>query len=285
MRREPPPNLRSLEARLRNLARDLGLPEGRVRRMVGVVAVGQMLEGIQAGLIKGATNLELRLGTARTRVSSDLDMVRRSSLAEFRDRLALALREGWAGFSGRLVDEGAIPVPTPEGYRPHRFRLKLEFHGRGFGTVLVEVAMAELLGADEFGEVVHPREPEGWFETLGLPPPRPIPVLPLSHQLVQKIHACTAPDDDRWINDRAHDLVDLQLGFELFDGSLVDLQGIARRLFAERKRHPWPPTATLRSRWPELYAAAADGLSVSASVEEAVTWLNQQIARIGRAGR
>jgi hypothetical protein len=274
-----------LEARLRNLARDLGLPEGRVRRMIGVVVVGQMLDGMRAGLIKGATNLELRLGTARTRVSSDLDLVRRSDLAEFRARLTLALREGWAGFSGRLIDEGEIPAPMPDGYRPHRFRLKLEFYGHSFCTVLVEVAAAELLRADERGEIIHPSEPESWFETLGLPLPRPIAVLPLSHQLAQKIHACTAPNDEHWVNDRAHDLVDLQLGFELFEGSLAELQRVARRLFAARKRHSWPPTATLRSRWADLYNEAAASLSVRASAEEAVAWLNQQIARIDGAGK
>ncbi len=41
-----------------------------------------MLADSGAGIIRGATNLELRIGTEQTRVSSDLDIVRRSTISE-----------------------------------------------------------------------------------------------------------------------------------------------------------------------------------------------------------
>lgn len=73
-----------------------------------------MLAESGAGIIKGATNLELRIGTTGTRVSSDLDTVRLGSPESFRDLLAEALLAGWNGFTGRLVDKGPINAPVPE---------------------------------------------------------------------------------------------------------------------------------------------------------------------------
>lgn len=87
MSRTAPPNLRSLEARIRNLAREQELPEGRVRRLIGIVVVGQLLARTEAAAIKGASNLEIRIGTRQARVSSDLDTVRRHSLDAFREQI------------------------------------------------------------------------------------------------------------------------------------------------------------------------------------------------------
>jgi hypothetical protein len=64
MTREPPSNSRSLSDRIRNLSRAHGLAEGRVRRLLGVVVIGQLLVRTDAAVLKGATNLEVRLGTA-----------------------------------------------------------------------------------------------------------------------------------------------------------------------------------------------------------------------------
>ena len=166
--------------------------------------------------VKGATNLEVRLGTARARVSSDLDAVRRRSLVRFRDDLAVALRDGWSGFAGTLIDAGQIPTPT----------------------------------------------------------------LALDQQIAQKLHACTAPDQPDWINDRAHDLVDLQLAFDLCDGTLAQIRRAATRLFASRRLHAWPPQVTPRQGWDERYRQEAQGLDVAATLDEAINWTNNPIAAI-----
>lgn len=143
MTRERPTNATSLAARLRNLCRDRGVPEGRARRLFAVVVVGQILARTGVGVIKGATNLEVRIGTARTRASSDLDTVRRGSLEEFRDLLAETLRTGWAGFSGVIADHGPIDTPAPAVYQPHRLRMRLSYRAGNFASIDIEVSPEE----------------------------------------------------------------------------------------------------------------------------------------------
>lgn len=279
MSRPPPPNLRSLEARLRNLARECELPEGRLRRLIAITAIGQLLARTGAAVVKGASNIEVRIGTRGARVSSDLDMVRRQTLEDFRDRIAEALRAGWDAFTGTLIDEGEIRIPAQGVYRPHRFRAKLQFHGRDFGTVVIEVAPEEA-GAVQLVDPVAVSDAEVWFTQLGLSVPGPIPTLPLEHQIAQKLHACTSPDADEWINDRAHDLIDLQLALRVYKGSLAEIREVAVRLFAARRQHAWPPVITGREGWAMRYAAEAQGLNVHENLDEAVAWANQLVAQI-----
>lgn len=194
MTRTPPSSLRSLDARLRNLARDQAVPERRVRRLIAIVVLGQLLARIGFAAIKGASNIEIRLGTRSTRVSSDLDTVCRVAVDRFRDEFATALRAGWAGFTGVLVDDGEITTAAPDGYRPHRYRARLEYRGGPFGTVTVEVAPEEVDGLTVV-EPIAVYDAEDWFNQLGLPAPQLVPTLPLTHQITQKLHACTTPDE------------------------------------------------------------------------------------------
>ncbi|MBA2317657.1 MAG: nucleotidyl transferase AbiEii/AbiGii toxin family protein [Euzebyales bacterium] len=218
MTRPPPSNATSLAARLRNVCRDHAIPEGRARRLLGVVVVGQLLARTGVGVVKGATNLEVRVGTARTRVSSDLDTVRRASLEEFRDRLAESLRVGWEGFTGVVADRGPVDTPAPAAYRPHRLRVRLMYRGGDFASFTIEVSPEEI-GALGEPEAITSQEAVGWCEALGLPTQASIPALPLAHQVAQKLHACTAPDTDDWTNDRVHDLVDLQIAMDGYSGT------------------------------------------------------------------
>lgn len=246
MTRTPPSNVRSLETRLRNLARAHAVPERRVRRLIGIVVLGQFLANTGCAAIKGASNIEIRLGTRSTRVSSDLDTVRQVAIDKFRDEFAAALREGWAGFTGVLVDDDEIATPAPDGYRPHRYRAKLDYQGGPFGTVTVEVG-AEEIGGLSRAEAITAHDAADWFDELGLPAPLPVPTLPLAHQIAQKLHACTTTDTDTWVNDRAHDLVDLQLAARVYRASMTELREVAARLFAARKAHTWPPQVTART--------------------------------------
>ena len=43
--------------------------------------------------------------------------------------------------------------------------------------------------------------------------------------------------------------------------------------------HAWPPELIAYSGWDTLYAEAADGLDVLPTVDEAVPWANEFIAR------
>jgi hypothetical protein len=98
------------------------------------------------------------------------------------------------------------------------------------------------------------------------------------HQIAQKLHAVSGPGSLR-----AHDLVDLQLleGSCVFDDAQVG--ALCARLFRLRKAHEWPPTIVVSEGWDELYRAGVGDLSVLPSVDEAVTWVNQYVARLNAA--
>lgn len=282
MTRPAPSNATSLAARLRNLCRDHDIPEGRVRRLLGVVVVGQLLARTGVGVVKGATNLEVRVGTARTRVSSDLDTIRRGSLEEFRDRLAEASRTGWNGFTGVVADRGPIDTPAPVAYRPHRLRVRLLYQGGDFTSLTIEVSPEEI-GALAEAEAITSQEVIGWCEALGLPTPASIPALPLAHQVAQKLHACTAPDTGDWTNDRVHDLVDLQIALDDYIGDYRDIKAAAVRLFSYRNGHPWPPSVTARGGWADRYSLEAADLDVIPNLDAAIAWTNELVARIDGA--
>lgn len=140
------------------------------------------------------------------------------------------------------------------------------------------------LGHDEIGSTRHPEwriadDIVEWFDQLGLPTPDPIPVLAVEHQVAQKLHACTSINARTGQNERAHDLVDLQL---LMQEGAVDFVAIgvtAARLFAARRKQTWPPTVVAYDRWDTIYAEAADGLDVLDNLEDAIAWANDLIAR------
>lgn len=104
------------------------------------------------------------------------------------------------------------------------------------------------------------------FSRLGLPSPEPIPLLPVDHQMAQKLHACT------WLdrygrNDRAHDLVDLQLLVREEAPDLAAVGTTARGLFESRRAQSWPPTVAGHDQRDTLYATAAECLDVFGTVE------------------
>lgn len=235
-------------------------------------------------MIKGATSLEVRLGVIATRASSDLDAVRTLDLDQFRATVEDALGEGWQGFSGRLVDSGPIHAPIPDTYQPYRFHIKLDYHGRPFATVELEVAAPEAGALDATDSVALDAQTQQWFNTIGLDPPARLPLLPLPHQIAQKLHACTTPDTSKWTNDRSHDLVDLQLVWSLVDDDMLAATAtVAPRLFAARQRHPWPPVATPRAGWQEQYRNDAADLPVLQDLDEAIAWTNTFIESIDQA--
>jgi hypothetical protein len=107
----PPPNLKALEQRIRNLEND---DTNSLRRQVtmAMVVVGQMLP---EGAVKGGTAMALRYGRADSRFTQDLDAARVHPLTDFLDDFEASLARGWAGFSGRVVDR---KPPRPPGIPP-----------------------------------------------------------------------------------------------------------------------------------------------------------------------
>jgi hypothetical protein len=282
-RRERPANLRSLITRIENLARDRDRPVRRIQRAIANTIVGQLLP---PGVVKGGTAMKVRVGERSSRFTPDLDAARSSSLSleEYLAQLDERLGTGWQGFTGTLR---ALPAPrpadVPDDYVMQPFEIRLSFEGRHWLTVPFELGRDEV-GSTDQAEVVLAADILELFAAIGLPAPAPIPVLALEHQVAQKLHACTAINARTGRNDRAHDLVDLQLLDQEETIDLAAVDAIGRRLFAARRSHPWPPLVRSYDGWQSLYAAAAEGLAVLATVESAVAWANDLIARAEQAG-
>lgn len=113
------------------------------------------------------------------------------------------------------------------------------------------------------------------FEALGFPRPNAIPLMPLPFQIAQKLHGVTSPG-----NDRARDLIDLQLIMSLFVIDMEATADVCRRLFKYRRRQPWPPQISKGTSWDALYTEQRGSLPVLPTADEAVAWANALIARL-----
>ncbi len=150
----PPPTMVSLKQRLQNACNALDIAEPRARRQLAVIFVGQMLGrlgGVAA--IKGATNIEARLGVQGTRVSRDLDTTVAMEADRFTAELRSLLDAGWAGFTGTLSSPQEIRAPVPAAYRPTRFTVKVRSGTRGSGTR--GSGTRRCTGYEDEGEDVH----------------------------------------------------------------------------------------------------------------------------------
>jgi len=275
--RSAPTNLESLNKRIRNEAGVSQRTEQRLRVAIANTVIGQMLP---PGVVKGGASLTIRMGEAGSRFSSDLDAsrTRDHSIDGYIAALEQKLRSGWAGFSGRVAHgKAATPLGVPPEYVMSPFSLKLDYRGSSWLTMTFELGHDEVGSTDTQTLRIAPGI-VGLFDRIGLPEPQAIPVLVVEHQMVQKLHACTTTDRNG-SNDRAHDLVDLQLLFRDDPPDLTRLNNIGKRLFAARRRHAWPPQVQVWPNWPELYRDDAEDLPVLGTVEEAVVWTNDLIDR------
>ncbi|WP_407319022.1 nucleotidyl transferase AbiEii/AbiGii toxin family protein [Isoptericola halotolerans] len=271
---DAPPNVRSLEQRLRNLEGDEGLA---LRRRVGMalVVVGQMLP---EGAIKGGSAMALRYGRG-TRFTQDLDAARVQPLARFRRDLEDSLAAGWAGFTGRLVEKAAPRPPSvPSAYVMQPFDIKLAYRGRSWCSVKFE------LGHNEIGDAEEPElhladDLRRLLTEVGLEPPRPVRVMRIDHQIAQKLHAVSEPGSER-----ARDLVDLQLLEKDEELDLLQVRATCLRLFEYRRRQVWPPTIAVNEGWDTLYEAATEDVDVLRHVDGAVAWAESSVQRIADAG-
>lgn len=274
----PPTNLRSLTTRIDNLARQEGRPVRRIQRAVANTVVGQMLP---PGVVKGGTTMKLRVGETSSRFTPDLDVARAAglSLDDYLAQLGDRLAAGWGAFTGTVTElEGPQPEGVPEEYVMQPFEIRLAYQSRHWLTVPFELGRDEI-GSTEREDRRIADDIVEMFEALGLDPPAPISVLAVDHQVAQKLHACTSINPRTGGNERAHDPVDLQILEQEEQIDFVIVGTTARRLFAARRSHPWPPTVVAYERWATIYHEAADGLDVLDNVEDAVAWANAFIAR------
>jgi hypothetical protein len=269
----PPRHVVALNQRMKNLEEDETLAFRR-RTTMALVVIGQMLP---EGAVKGGSAMALRYGSS-TRFTRDLDAARTGGLATFRADFEERLREGWGGFTGRLLDRKA-PKPTgiPAAYVMKPFDVKLDYEGKPWCTVPFELGHNEIGDADDPEYALAPSISE-MFTSVGLPAPDPVAVMPADHQIAQKIHASTVAGSDR-----ARDLVDLQLLGAREKLDLATVRATCIRLFDYRGAHTWPPSVVEGRGWVTLYAEAAEGLDVLPDVAPAIEWLSKFIARIDQA--
>lgn len=245
------------------------------RNLMANAIVGQMLP---SGVIKGGSALSLRFGDKGTRFTSDLDTARSGEIGVFLDALGAKLEEGWEGFTGRIVPmTPASPKDVPPHYVMQPFEIKLSYNGKSWFTVRLEVGHNEIGDADEV-EYGLADDVATLFEKVGLPCPDPSPLMPLHHQISQKLHGATEPGSRR-----AHDLIDLQI---IVSGEKIDYKKTKQtciRLFKYRQMQTWPPTVVEHEGWSELYQAQLRSDNVLTDIGEAVKWANDLIARISEA--
>lgn len=265
-----PASLRFLEQRIRNFE---GSDRVALRRRVSMalVVVGQRLPG---GAVKGGSAMALRYGRD-SRFTRDLDAARVQSLDRFRRDLEEALSQGWAGFTGRLIEKTAPrPPAVPTANVMHPFEIKLDYRGRSWCTVPFELGHNEIGDADE--PESHLADSLGTlFTEVGLEEPEPVPVMRVDHQIAQKLHAISGEGSER-----VRDLVDLQL---LDSGEHLDLRSVAAtcvRLFGYRRQQLWSPSIVTGEHWDTLYMAATEGLDVLPGVEDAIVWVNDFVQRL-----
>jgi hypothetical protein len=247
----------------------------QIRIIMANTIIGQALP---KGAVKGGSALKLRYGNVETRFTRDLDAARGIELDTFIQELGDALGVGWNDFTGKVVSRApASPKGVPGEYIMKPFDIKLEYNGKPWITVPLEIGHDEIGDTAEPEYVISPDIVEVFIE-LGFPAPNPIPLMPIHHQIAQKLHALSVPG-----NERAHDLVDLQLiaKHEQLDYPLI--KETCKRLFRSRNAQLWYPTIAKEHSWESLYSKQSSGLEVIKSLDDAIDWINDLIGRIDRA--
>lgn len=269
-----PNSMRHLDDAIRRVCANSGNDYVRIRTLMANAVVAQMLP---SGVVKGGSAIKMRFGNAVTRFTTDLDTATASDPDAYIAELASSLREGWEGFTGVVViREPAHPEGVPSEYVMRPYDVKLSYKGKPWCTVPLEVGHNEIGDAD-VADWVELEEVTRLFGSMGFPCLGKVPLMPLTHQIAQKIHAVSGGGD------RARDLVDLQL---IMSNETIDLsavKGICIRLFNYRNKQAWPPVIEKGRNWDSIYAAQAESCPVEPNVDKAIEWANDLIARIDRA--
>lgn len=281
-----PPNLTSINSRVRNLANDAETDEGRVRHSVAIAVICDFMEDITLSdhderlLLKGGTAMRLRFGLEKARFSKDLDAMLRGEVVPFLERLRERGRDPYCGWTFEVTKEQAIEVPGMVA-KPRRADVKLAYQGKPYSTVRLELAPEEGTAAEE-----HDVAASDELEALGFRTgAKARHLLAVRYQVAQKMHACTTPRHDGKPNDRAHDLIDLALLEELTRTALARTRQACIEIFGLRATQ-WPPTVLPEHGWEAQYAKQVLGLegSVPPNLTEAVVAIQRLVDDIDAAG-
>jgi hypothetical protein len=279
--------LRSLRDRLTQAAQRQGVVFGRLQRHVAMIVVAQFAamltddSGAPLLLVKGGSSLELRRGIPDSRTSKDFDTVARRDIETVHEQLADAGETGWEGFTATFTVPEEIDVPGMP-VKPRRFTAKLSYRGQHFASLPIEVSNVEAGNADQFDTLTSDA-----LGLVGVPAAVAVPCMTIPWQIAQKLHAVTAVLEAPRVNDRVHDLVDLQLLEGLLpDADLSPTRSACIAVFEARAQHPWPPGVAALPHSPPIYSGALEGLEhleLARTVDAAVEAVQRFVARIDAA--
>lgn len=265
-------------------ARDAEEPvtAGRLRHLVGVTAIIQMLDGLKDETgqeriaFKGGAALELRFGF-RARASNDLDGAYRGEVSEAIGLIDEGVRRGWSGFTGRTT-EGEQIMGTGLAVPPVRFRVKLLYKGKDFMTIPMELSPVEGRSLDQI-EVLPAAVS---LDPVQLAEAEAIPFLPIRYQVAQKLHACTEDLGEERPNQRARDLADILLIEELAlgDDQMSGLRDACIEVFGLRDKHSWPPTIVVWPGWDAIWKRLMETEKLDYEIGEAVARVQDLVDRI-----
>lgn len=270
--KKTPSNVRALEQVVGRYSKHYGIAVGRVRRSLSFCVLGAVLERVRtydnnpAFIIKGGVAIEWRL--RQSRATKDFDAVFKKRLSELVDALDEAFADPYEGFTLRRDGE-----PEDIG-KALRVPIKVQFHGKSWGTVPLEVSAPE--GTSTPHEAVRPPD----LADFGLVGPAALPCMSIRHQFAQKLHAMTEPPEEGKDNLRFRDLSDL---LQLGDQVPVDaeLRAECIQIFGLRNTHAWPPNVTVYDSWVEPYKVIAKDAGVAVTdAHHAAADLREYIASI-----
>ena len=239
-----------LEKTLARVAREQGLDQERLRRWVSFLALcGALDRAIQTGILagyylKGGVAMELRFAE-NARATKDLDVGMEGARADRLRSLTEALAAGFDEFTFRIKAQ----TRDMEQADTIRVEVAIQYQTRSWQTIEVDLGPANANKVD----LIEPRV-RGLVE-LGIPVVSPVRCLNLAEQVAQKLHACTGPA----AAGRARDVLDILLIDSLGQLNYAAAANAARRVFAERATHAFPPTFIIPPEWkPELEAMAQE---------------------------
>jgi hypothetical protein len=239
-----------LEKTLARVAREQGLDQERLRRWVSFLALcGALDRAIHTGLLagyylKGGVAMELRFAE-NARATKDLDVGMEGVRADRLRSLAEALAAGFDEFTFRIKAQ----TRDMEQADTIRVQVAIQYRTRAWQTIEVDLGPANANEVD----LIEPTVP-GLAE-LGIPVFSPVRCLNLAEQIAQKLHACTGPS----ASGRARDVLDILLIEALGQLNYLAVAEAARRVFAERATHAFPPAFAMPPEWgPELESMAGE---------------------------